>query len=204
MKYSIIALVASLLVSVSAIACTPTKSGGASPDKEISVPNDSIMIPRPVAAKRLDGYLDVSQPLYLKFEAPDEVSESLTKYLRSSNLVIVGPALSKVPVNIVLSDDQSLPKSEEGYHLVITREGITVEARTQAGLFYGLQTVVQLKDMYGKSIPTWEITDWPRFGYRGLHLDVCRHFFSKEFVKKQIRMMATLKLNRLHLHLTDN
>lgn len=204
MKYSIITLVASLLVSVSAIACTPTKSGGASPDKEISVPNDSIMIPRPVTAKRLDGYLDVSQPLYLKFEAPDEVSESLTKYLRSSNLVIVGPALSKVPVNIVLSDDQSLPKSEEGYHLVITREGITVEARTQAGLFYGLQTVVQLKDMYGKSIPTWEITDWPRFGYRGLHLDVCRHFFSKEFVKKQIRMMATLKLNRLHLHLTDN
>lgn len=57
--------------------------------------------------------------------------------------------MSKVPVNIVLSDDQSLPKSEEGYHLVITREGITVEARTQAGLFYGLQTVVQLKDMYG-------------------------------------------------------
>ncbi len=102
MKYSIVALVTSLLVSVSAIACTPTKSGGASPDKEISVPNDSIMIPRPVAAKRLDGYLDVSQPLYLKFEAPDEVSESLTKYLRSSSLVIVGPALSKVPVNIVL------------------------------------------------------------------------------------------------------
>ena len=60
MKYSIITLVVSLLVSVSAIACTPTKSGGASPDKEISVPNDSIMIPRPVTAKRLDGYLDVS------------------------------------------------------------------------------------------------------------------------------------------------
>ena len=78
-----------------------------------------------------------------------------------------------------------------------------VRARGEAGLFYGLQTLLQLRSHYGDKIPAQRIVDAPRFGYRGMHLDESRHFFGKEFVKKQLRMMASLKLNRLHWHLTD-
>ena len=81
--------------------------------------------------------------------------------------------------------------------------GAVVWARGEAGLFYGLQALLQLRGRYGDKIPAQRIVDAPRFGYRGMHLDESRHFFGKEFVKKQLRMMASLKLNRLHWHLTD-
>lgn len=203
MKYSIIVFI-SLLFSVGAAACSPVRGEGISPDRDIKMPDDGLMIPRPMEARRLEGYVDISQPLCLKIDAQDDVAESLTKYLRTSSLSIVGPALSDMPLSLTISEDEKLPSSEEGYHLVISNDGISIEARGRAGLFYGIQTILQLKNMYGASIPAWEITDWPRFGYRGMHFDPVRHFFSKDFLKKQIRMMASLKMNRLHLHLTDN
>ncbi len=203
LQYSIIVFI-SLMFSVAATACSPVPNGGTPLEQDVKETNDGIMIPRPVEARRLEGYVDISQPLYLEIDAHDDVAESITKYLRSSSLTIVGPALSDMPLSLTISEDEKLPVSEEGYHLMIGNDGISIEARGRAGLFYGIQTVLQLKNIYGNSIPAWEITDWPRFSYRGMHLDVVRHFFSKEFVKKQIRMMASLKLNRMHLHLTDD
>lgn len=94
--------------------------------------------------------------------------------------------------------------SAEGYILEVCNDGIKVKGLTEAGVFYGVQTVEQLLNNDGvESLPGMVITDEPRFEYRGMMLDVSRHFRDKDFVKKQIDMMARLKLNRLHLHLTD-
>jgi hexosaminidase len=97
-------------------------------------------------------------------------------------------------------------QSPEGYTLTVTPKGITINAKSGAGLFYGLQTVLQLsKPLSNKelSIPSIQITDSPRFAYRGLMIDVSRHFFPKAFIEKQIDALAYYKINRLHLHLTD-
>ena len=93
----------------------------------------------------------------------------------------------------------------EAYGLTINRNGITVEAGTSAGMFYGLQSLLQLVHEDGNKyvFPAATISDYPRFSYRGLHLDVSRHFMTVEFIKKQIDVMARYKLNRLHWHLTD-
>lgn len=94
----------------------------------------------------------------------------------------------------------------EGYVLEVKPEMIRVSASTATGLFYGLQSLLQLMVADGEdgwTVPAVTIKDAPRFGYRGFMIDVSRHFRSKEFIKKQIDAMARYKLNRLHLHLTD-
>ena len=92
--------------------------------------------------------------------------------------------------------------SPEGYRMSITPKEISVEATSGAGLFYGIQTILQMTGE-GNTLACGTITDEPAFAYRGLMLDVSRHFFGKEFVKKQIDAIAHFKMNRLHLHLTD-
>ncbi len=106
--------------------------------------------------------------------------------------------------NVVLQLVDSLPSihSEEGYELVATEDGVAICATKDVGLFYGLQTLQQL-EAEGNEVPLVRIVDEPRFEYRGVMLDLSRHFFDKEFVKKQIDVLAHYKLNRLHLHLTD-
>lgn len=94
----------------------------------------------------------------------------------------------------------------EGYVLEVKPEIVTVSASTATGLFYGLQSLLQLMKpdkRGGWTVPAVTVKDSPRFGYRGFMIDVSRHFRPKEFVKKQIDAMARYKLNRLHLHLTD-
>lgn len=98
--------------------------------------------------------------------------------------------------------DSTRFSSSESYYLSVTPKRILVEALSGAGLYYGAQTLVQLLTIEG-TLPVTDIKDEPRFPYRGMMLDVSRHFFSKEFVKKQIDALARYKINRLHLHLTD-
>lgn len=106
-------------------------------------------------------------------------------------------------------------ESPETYELRITKERIQVRGYSGAGLFYGIQSLFQLlpadickKDGSGKSIawqvPCITIRDHPRFSYRGMHLDVSRHFFPKEFIKKYIDLIAMYKMNTFHWHLTDD
>lgn len=91
------------------------------------------------------------------------------------------------------------------YQIVVNGKGIRVSAQEGSGLFYGVQTLVQLLKQDGEQdIPFLEITDYPRFGYRGLHLDVSRHFFQVDFIKKYIDWMAFHKYNYFHWHLTDD
>ncbi|GAB5409514.1 MAG: hypothetical protein BalsKO_18790 [Balneolaceae bacterium] len=109
------------------------------------------------------------------------------------------------------------PENKEAYSLRVSEQGIFIEASTTAGLFYGIQTLRQLlptqiehtdPSLIPKNtvweIPAVEIYDYPRFGYRGMHLDVARHFFPVDFVKKYIDLLAMYKFNRFHWHLTED
>lgn len=107
-----------------------------------------------------------------------------------------------LPFTASLSGTSSGDSSKEAYSLTVTPKEIRIKALSGAGLFYGLQTLTQMISPKGE-VPACTILDFPRFGYRGVMLDVSRHFFSKQFVKKQMDAMAHYKLNRLHLHLTD-
>ncbi|MGB7296655.1 MAG: family 20 glycosylhydrolase [Candidatus Aminicenantales bacterium] len=122
----------------------------------------------------------------------------------------------KVPANSILlrTSDDLKKMGPEGYALVSSKSGIKIEAFAAAGLFYGAQTLLQLlppeveseapPDGVDWSIPFVRIEDAPRFVWRGAHLDVGRHFFPKEFIKKYIDLMAMYKLNTFHWHLTED
>ena len=101
--------------------------------------------------------------------------------------------------------DASTPNVEsmEGYHLSVTPTAINITAKTKVGAFYGMQTLLQL-EAQSKNIPVLEIDDAPAFGYRGLMLDVGRHFMPVSFIKQLIDVMAMQKMNNLHLHLTED
>ncbi len=111
-----------------------------------------------------------------------------------------------------LSNDASIP--DDGYKLKTAAAGITLTAKNPAGIFYGIQTLLQLlpADIVSKSkstlkswlIPAVAIEDYPRFGWRGLMLDVTRHFFTVDQVKDYIDQMVKYKFNLLHLHLVDD
>ena len=111
---------------------------------------------------------------------------------------------------IILQDDPGLP-TPEAYKLSIESNRVTLTAHSSAGMFYAIQTLRQMMPAtvetgHGKKItvPNVDITDQPAFAWRGMMLDVSRHFFSTAYLRKFIDMMALYKLNRLHLHLTDD
>jgi len=105
--------------------------------------------------------------------------------------------------------DKASSKSPEQYSLRVDSNQITLRAQSSAGLFYGVQSLLQMaaanQSRAGNTIPlpAMSITDAPRFEWRGVMLDESRHFFGKQTVKELLDMMATLKLNRFHWHLTD-
>jgi hexosaminidase len=113
---------------------------------------------------------------------------------------------------IIFITEQGLPK--EGYKLSVTPESIIITASEPNGFFYAVQTIYQLlpPEVYGKetakranwSVPAVEIEDAPRFAYRGIMLDVCRHFLSPDYIYKFIDMLAMHKMNTFHWHLTDD
>ena len=114
----------------------------------------------------------------------------------------VGKAAKRDYLNLLI--DNSMEHTE-GYTLECVAKGITIRAATPAGLYYGLQTLAQLVASHpDKQWLECSIVDYPRFGYRGVLIDVSRHYRSVEFLKRQIDMMASMKMNRLHLHLTDS
>ena len=108
-------------------------------------------------------------------------------------------------------------QNKEAYHLTSSEKRVQISAPTTTGLFYGMQTLLQLfpAHIYQTDytlvpqdtewiIPAVTIRDYPRFGYRGMHLDVARHFFPVEFIKKYIDLLAMHKMNTFHWHLTED
>lgn len=107
-----------------------------------------------------------------------------------------------------------VPVGHEGYLLKSDKDGVVIEARTPQGAFYGIQTLLQLlpAEIESKTlvkgvnweIPAVNVKDEPAFKYRGLMLDVCRHFASVDYIKKQLDILAMFKMNRFHWHLTED
>ena len=129
---------------------------------------------------------------YLK-ALPVQLKEARKKDRKQMLFLLITPKTTQLP-------------SPESYTLSVTSQRIEIRATSGAGLFYGMQTLLQLMQPAGTgsySVASVEIEDTPRFAYRGLMLDVSRHFSTKEFIKKQIDALAYYKINRLHLHLTD-
>jgi len=119
-------------------------------------------------------------------------------------LTVVEDARSSGNIHLKLNRDASL--GEEGYELSIQPDSIQLNAYKPAGLFYGIQTLRQIISTHQSTLklPAVSITDSPRFSWRGAMLDVARHFFCVEDLKHYIDLIAHYKVNRLHLHLTDD
>lgn len=162
------------------------------------------IIPVPLNAEIKGGAFVVNEQTQLWIDAPEADKKILQDYLAASPLNLV--LATEMPSNnaIVLRQVAELPsvQSPEGYVLTSAKNGVDIQAKTGAGLFYGVQTLLQMASEANK-VALGTITDEPRFEYRGMMLDVSRHFFGLDFVKKQIDAMAYYKLNRLHIHLTD-
>ncbi|MGD8427635.1 MAG: beta-N-acetylhexosaminidase, partial [Balneolaceae bacterium] len=120
-------------------------------------------------------------------------------------------------ISLAIDADTAIYGGDEGYHLSVSKDRVILRAPTPNGLFYGVQSLLQLlpAQIYQSDytlvpqnvewdIPALEIEDYPRFKYRGMHLDVARHFFPVKFIKRYIDLMAMHKMNRFHWHLTDD
>lgn len=168
-------------------------------------------IPFPSSSLPSTGDFTISSGTVISIETSEEVA-ALGNYLAKQ---IEGATGSPIPVssaiekegNIQLALDGDAGLGEEGYELSISTHGIKLGANCPAGLFYGIQTVRQLlpaEHAASVSLPAVSIRDTPRFEWRGAMLDVARHFFGVEDVKRYIDLIAHYKMNRLHLHLSDD
>jgi len=186
--------------------------------------NAITIVPKPVTLKRSPGSFIINRNTLILVRENDEEALKIARFFADRIRFSGGPLLevktaapeNKGSIAIVFSKETtrtSIPA--EGYELKVTPKLVTLVARTGAGLFYGVQTLFQLMPteivrhnlpMSFKEfeIPAVKITDYPRYPYRGMHLDVSRHFFPKEFVKRYIDLLAMYKLNTFHWHLTDD
>ena len=175
------------------------------------------LIPQPVSMQRLTGSFTIPASLVIE-TAPEAkaVAEYLSKRISTPTGYAVtvkeGNTAGSGKIKLLLTKDKSYKK--EQYQLQSGADGVIITAADAAGLFYGVQTLLQLlpaaieskkvQSQASWSLPAVTITDYPRFGWRGLMFDVSRHFFTKEQVKDFIDQMARYKFNLLHLHLTDD
>ena len=182
------------------------------------------IIPEPVEWKAGEGVFALNPGSSISVSADDpaltRIAEGLARQLRLATgfpvPVRAGGVMTANLGNILLSQlkQQDAALGQEGYRMQIQPAMVTISANTPAGLFYGVQSLLQLlpKDIERRSavsgvaweIPAMEILDYPRFGWRGLMLDVSRHFFTKDEVKAFIDEMVRYKFNILHWHLTDD
>lgn len=173
------------------------------------------LLPRPAQLQRGQGEFSLNASTVI-VASGDALGEALTlrDYLRPGTGYPLPLSSSAGANSIGLVLDASLRGlGKEGYRLVSSAQGVTITAAQPAGLFYGIQTLRQLLPaaIYRQAplqrtwtIPAVTIEDQPRFGWRGSHLDVSRHFMPKAFVLKHLELLAQHKLNVFHWHLTDD
>lgn len=193
MKLKLNQSLAALLFSASVFtACAPVA------EQTLSV----TPVPMEVNWQRGSFRPDASTSLWI--EAPEADRSILAEYLQASPLALK-LADSQSGNQVVLKQTDALEgiTSPEGYVLSVNSDGVRIEALSGAGLFYGVQTLLQMAADAPEGMTAVTVKDEPRFEYRGIMLDVSRHFRSKEFVKRQIDLLSYYKINRLHLHLTD-
>lgn len=205
MKYSVKVLV---LVAVVVLASCDQKK------TKIFTEADITVIPKPVAIKLTNGSFQFTRKTKL-VTSKDE--QKLAQSFSEDFAIVSGFTMAvadKLPssnyVQFVIDD----AIGEEGYNLIVTADGIVISAKGKNGFIYGLETIKQLLPATFESnalvadeewiIPNVVIEDAPRFKWRGLMLDVSRHFFDTAYIKRTIDRMAMLKMNTLHWHLVDD
>jgi hexosaminidase len=186
----------------------------------VQAQNKPAIIPQPVSMESMPGTFQLNTSTVIGWfgDSPDagRVSNHLSQKLRGSSgfniEVKKDDRSSKIKLRIL--EDKNTELGNEGYILLVSPDSVSIQANEPAGLFYGVQTFLQLlpSEVESKKVITgirWEapcisIKDYPRFSWRGLMLDVSRHFFTKEQVKQFIDEMVLYKYNLLHWHLTDD
>ena len=174
------------------------------------------VIPRPAHVQQTGHtfrFTPSTQIVYSGREARSVADYFCTKLRTSTSTKFAAVRKAKQGPAVSFVIDPTV-KGDEAYALDVTETGVTARAATSAGLFYAAQTLLQLMPpdveqstpvAFGAwSVPTVSITDSPRFAYRGVMLDPCRHFIPVSAVKKQIDVLASYKINRMHWHLTDD
>jgi len=186
----------------------------------ILLASDSIpaIVPRPAHVTPQPGAFTLrAGTVIVTDRALRKVGELLADYLFPATglrLAVATASPAGTPAISIRLDSTLARLGDEGYRLDVSRSRVAIRAYRAAGAFYGIETLRQLlppaifrqAEMAGVawSVPGIAIEDLPRFAWRGVHLDVARHFMPKEFVKKLIDLAALHKLNRFHWHLTDD
>ncbi len=170
---------------------------------------DINIIPKPVSVVSREGVfvIDANTTIVVEHRDDRQLADLLSARLRSDHGIGVRTSSKKkgAPA-IYISRTGDYQVAGNGYAIVSDAKQVNLEAATAAGRFYAVQSLLQMIRREGDkvSIPSANVTDLPRFPYRGMHLDIARHFQPVEFVKKYIDQMAQLKLNYFHWHLTDD
>ena len=177
------------------------------------------IIPEPLVTESADGYFTLQQVNTIYLDSSSHNVQKIAQYLigRLSKPTGLDFAIEynfDGDSGFFLKLDNTLDSlGQEGYVLKVERDKVLITAFKANGLFYGVQSLLQLfppeveANTIQKSdwaIPALKIVDKPRFAYRGMHLDVSRHFFPKQDVKKYIDLLAMNKINKFHWHLTDD
>ena len=164
------------------------------------------IIPKPLSQKIGNGSFIFNNDVAIVSEPKlQEVSNYFTLYLKDNyNFELSNNNSTK---KITFKIDDSI-NNDEGYELNVSKNDITIKSKHAKGAFYAVQSLIQLlplpSDLNSFKILCLRIKDQPQFTYRGMHLDVGRHFFSVDFIKKYIDLMARLKMNTFHWHLTED
>jgi len=186
-----------LLFFVALISCAPD---------ELAEPS---LIPQPRSLERKPGFFSIQPSTRISYHKDELKNEAgyLSDYIEKQTGMKLKKTRSKKQRNFIRLELSDKIKSNEGYQLLIDGRHVVIKGKTTTGVFYGIQSFLQLVPVVSKkwvAVPAVEIDDEPRFAYRGMHLDVCRHYFDTEFIKKMLDAMAYYKLNRFHWHLTDD
>jgi hexosaminidase len=174
------------------------------PDVEIPIhqkPTYSI-IPKPQMLMEGDGVFNLSETLsvYIENDRVFDVVESLfSKHQVKQTLIRVSEL-----TNADIVFQQSAQEKESAYQLSISETGVCIRAADYNGYLYGAISFLQIIAKADGQLACVEINDYPEFEYRGNHLDVCRHFFDVQTIKKYIELTAFYKMNYFHWHLTDD
>ena len=164
------------------------------------------IIPKPLFQEMNKGVFVLDENIrFISDTELNQVSDYLKLYIEENYQVSFTP--QKESKKIVFTSNDSI-SNEEGYELKIGENSILIASKNSKGAFYAVQSLLQLMPIKSNglaiAIPCLELQDEPQFKYRGMHLDVGRHFFSVDFIKKYIDLMARLKMNTFHWHLTED
>ncbi len=172
------------------------------------------IIPQPVSVQIGTGQFHLTNKTVIL--ATDAEDKATAQYFNEYLKQVYGftlPVSSNQKTNIIRLSTKKFIKApdKDAYSLTVSKDEILIDGDTYNGTFYGIQTLIQLFPTTNYKLPTTNfaipfvtITDYPRFAYRGMHLDVCRHFFPASFVKKYIDYLALHKMNYFHWHLTED